>query len=135
MLRKGCTSFECLAGVHCIYDGLRFLFSHWSIDVTDVTKVPAFDALKRHYESLSTEFGYTVMPPEKVVELFGYELLCIRTKPEEAMTVFKENVTCNPDNETGTKMLNTLRETETWRPWIRRNQMAALFRCPRISLH
>lgn len=79
-----------------MYDGLRFLFSDWPVDVTDSTKVPTFDALKRHYESLSTEFCYTIMPPENVVELFGYELLYIRNKPAEAITVFKENVTNHP---------------------------------------
>ena len=79
-----------------MYDGLRFIFANWPIDVTDSIRVATFDMLKDHYKSLSMEIGYVVSPPENVVEIFGYELLYTRNKVNEAIEVFKENVTNHP---------------------------------------
>lgn len=75
-----------------MYDGLRFAYSNWWIDLNDTTKVPTFDALKAHFESISEDLGYEVPPAEDIVNTFGYVLLFNRRKVDDAIMVFKENV-------------------------------------------
>ena len=78
------------------YEGLRFVFAHWPVDVTDTAQVATFEMLKQHYASLSEEFGCEFVPDENVVESLGYELLYGRNNVEGALAVFKENVRSHP---------------------------------------
>jgi tetratricopeptide (TPR) repeat protein len=75
-----------------MYDGLRYVYSKWWIDLYDSTKVPTFDALRAHYKSISGDLGCEILPTEDVVNMFGYVLLHDRGKVDDAILVFRENV-------------------------------------------
>ncbi len=69
------------------YAGFRKVFEGWQLTGT-VANVGQVEA---HYKKLSARFGYTVLPPEVMMNLFGYQLVGLG-KNDEALAVFKLNV-------------------------------------------
>jgi hypothetical protein len=81
------------------YWGLRLIFDGWQIPPTPGSRQFAgtLDQLKEHYAKLSKRLGYAVIPPEQVVNLFGYQLLG-QKKTDDAIAVFRYNVELYPDS-------------------------------------
>ncbi|MFN0111135.1 MAG: alpha/beta hydrolase-fold protein [Blastocatellia bacterium] len=75
------------------YAGLRKVFEGWQ----PTGNVAGLGALETHYKKLSARFGYTVLPPEVMMNLFGYQLVGLG-KQEEALAVFKLNVKNYPES-------------------------------------
>lgn len=73
------------------YEGLRFFFQ---MDPPEYGKQPAeitYELFKKHYQSLSRIFGYSMKPPENAINNFGYHLL-LRNEVDKALEFFKKNV-------------------------------------------
>lgn len=81
------------------YWGLRLIFDGWQIPPTPGSRQFAgtLDQLKDHYAKLSKRLGFTVLPPEQIVNLFGYQLLG-QKKSDDAIAVFRYNVGLYPDS-------------------------------------
>lgn len=79
------------------YYGLRFLFDGWAMPRDPATGRLLLDLAKvrAHYDRLSERLGYTVPPPEVVINAIGYQLLGER-KASEAIAVLKSNVDAYP---------------------------------------
>ena len=75
------------------YAGLRKVFEGWQ-PTGNVAGLPQIEA---HYKKLSAKFGYTVLLPEAMMNLFGYQLVGLG-KQEEALAVFKLNVKNYPQS-------------------------------------
>ncbi|MEZ2336905.1 alpha/beta hydrolase-fold protein [Mucilaginibacter sp. RCC_168] len=77
-----------------VYDGLRFIYSHWFIDYYSQVKMSITD-INTHFGKLSDEFGYTMSPSENLLNNCGYQQLNLKNM-EEAIGIFKENVQRHP---------------------------------------
>jgi predicted alpha/beta superfamily hydrolase len=75
------------------YAGLRKVFEGWQLTGT----IASVDQVQAHYKKLSSRFGYTVLPPEVMMNLFGYQLVGVG-KNDEALAVFKLNVKNYPES-------------------------------------
>ncbi|MBP6822845.1 MAG: alpha/beta hydrolase [Acidobacteria bacterium] len=75
------------------YAGLRKVFEGWQ----PTGNVNGLAQIEAHYKKLSARFGYTVLPPETMMNLFGYQLVGLG-KQEEALAVFKLNVKNYPES-------------------------------------
>ena len=75
------------------YDGLRFILQDYQINIIydDNGK------LERLYENLSRHFGYTVKPPESLINNLAYSNLWMK-KFDKAIYLFKLNVSIYPDS-------------------------------------
>jgi uncharacterized protein len=71
------------------YHGLRKIFAGWLIS-PDVAR-QGLDGIESHYRNLSAKFGYTVPPPEQLMNTLGYTLMG-QGKTDDAIKVFKSNV-------------------------------------------
>jgi predicted alpha/beta superfamily hydrolase len=77
------------------YHGLRKVFDGWQ--VTAEIAADGASAIESHYKKLSAKFGYTVLPPELLMNQAGYQLMGAG-KMEEAIAVFKSNVERYPNS-------------------------------------
>jgi uncharacterized protein len=81
------------------YEGLRFIFEYYRMkftlnDFTDTTDALAIK-YKKHYETVSKEFGYKVLPPELLINSFGYQALAGKYYTKAA-ALFEMNITNYP---------------------------------------
>ncbi|GAB4014968.1 hypothetical protein GCM10028808_38960 [Spirosoma migulaei] len=77
-----------------MYDGLKFIYRHWFMDNYN----PALLTEKQmvaHFDSLSTEFGYAMTPPEELVNNLGYKQLNAGHL-DAAIALFRRNIQNNP---------------------------------------
>ncbi len=74
------------------YWGLRKVYEGWLPG-----KIDTLNALDDHYEKLSERFGYTIYPPETMLNSIGYQLLQ-SGKKDEAIEVFRKNTENYPDS-------------------------------------
>ena len=72
------------------YAGLRKVYAGW-----EPPDNGTFADLEGHYRSLSSRFGYTIKPPEALVNRVGYQLLRAGDVTD-AIAVFKKNVANYP---------------------------------------
>ena len=81
------------------YWGLRDVFKPWQLPADPETGVfgGTLDDLLKHYEGLSKRYGFPVVPSENLVNQLGYRFLG-RDDKENAITVFRHNVTLYPDS-------------------------------------
>lgn len=77
------------------YDGLEFIYSDWT--VKDESIESGFDAVKKHYLSLSNKYGYDVKPNEFAINAIGYRYLG-NDDYENATEAFEYNVKLNPNS-------------------------------------
>ncbi|MGH9935632.1 MAG: alpha/beta hydrolase-fold protein, partial [Blastocatellia bacterium] len=77
------------------YQGLRKVFEGWQV-AADVASGGA-SAVESHYKKLSAKFGYSILPPEALMNNLGYQLLGAG-KTEEAIAVFKSNIERYPNS-------------------------------------
>jgi predicted alpha/beta superfamily hydrolase len=79
-----------------MYDGIRFIYSNWHINIDDSTKIASYKDIQAHFNKLSDEFGYKIHPTEDVVNRCGYQLL--RTGHiDTAIDIFKQNIKNYPN--------------------------------------
>jgi len=71
------------------YHGLRKVFDGWQIKADVVAGGAA--AVESHYKQISAKFGYTLQPPEPLMNNLGYQLMGAG-KMNDAIAVFKSNV-------------------------------------------
>jgi uncharacterized protein len=81
------------------YFGLRKIFDGWLFATTPSAGGPALSAaaVEDHYKKLSARFGFTVVPPESLVNNLGYQVMG-SGKMDEAIAIFKTNVERYPNS-------------------------------------
>jgi len=78
-----------------LYRGLEELYSGWRM--TNEVVEGGAGAIKKHYQSLSNKFGYTVIPQFSDLYILGMSFLQ-QKKVELALDIFKLNADNNPKN-------------------------------------
>ena len=83
------------------YDGLRYIFNFYKInltgkDFTDTTTALA-DKYKKHYDKVSGEMGYKVSPPEAFINYLGYDAMA-KKQLTKAAALFAMNVDNYPQS-------------------------------------
>lgn len=77
------------------YHGFRKVFEGWQI-TADIARGGA-PSIEEHYKKLSARFGFSVLPPEALMNQAGYQLSGAG-KMDEAIAVFKSNVERYPNS-------------------------------------
>ncbi len=81
------------------YDGLRFIFDYYKLSLTmaDFTDTTGAMARKygQHYATISKEFGFTVAPPELLINSFGYQAIATK-QYTNAAAYFELNIANYP---------------------------------------
>lgn len=75
------------------YEGLRKVFEGWQLG----GNVASLDQVETHYKKLSAKFNYTILPPEAMMNQFGYQMMAWG-KMDEAVAIFKTNVKNYPQS-------------------------------------
>ena len=85
--------------VKAFYDGIRFIYHDWVPDefYDDVRPINA-ETFTLHYQKLSRRYGYTILPPEEIINEYGYNLMNHFEKLEDAVDVFALNVKNYPNS-------------------------------------
>lgn len=86
------------------HDGLRFLFSWYStrpieevVLDTSIAEEDMIDAIISHYEMVTEKMGFTVLPPESMINSFGFMSLQIGWT-ERSLALFQLNVRNYPNS-------------------------------------
>ena len=81
------------------YAGLRKVFDGWLYPIDPSTNVVAggLKGVEEHYRKLSDRLGFTVPPPEALMNQVGYQAMG-QGNLEEAIAAFKLNVERHPDS-------------------------------------
>lgn len=83
------------------YDGLRFIFSWYRFKFTRTDFMDpgteVVQKMKRHYQTVSKEFGYNVSPPEMLINGLGYNALTLKQYPKAA-ALFEMNIDNYPES-------------------------------------
>ncbi len=77
--------------VKAFYDGLRFIYPGWFPPQTNDPATQTYSYFEKYYDTLSKQYGYTIKPPEEVINNYGYDLIQSK-KIDEALVFFKKNV-------------------------------------------
>lgn len=84
------------------YDGLRFVFNYYLIDVSEkdfIDPTPLIaNKYKAHYNKVSKEMGYKVVPPEAFINYFGSDALD-KNQYKKAEALLKMNIENYPNSE------------------------------------
>ncbi|WP_121354586.1 alpha/beta hydrolase-fold protein [Flavisolibacter nicotianae] len=83
------------------YDGLRFIFDYYRMNLTAKDFSDSTDAfvkkLKNHYEWVSKKMGYKVSPPELLINAMGYDAMS-KQQYKKAAAVFQMNIENYPNS-------------------------------------
>ena len=83
------------------YDGLRFIFSWYRFAFTRADFMePGTEIvtrMKKHYQTVSKEFGFKVSPPEMQINGLGYNALSLKQYPKAA-ALFEMNIENYPQS-------------------------------------
>jgi uncharacterized protein len=83
------------------YDALRFFFEKYRMKLSNNdfmdTTTALVDKFRQHYQQVSAMFGYTVKPPEHVINGMGYQSLQLNQR-SRAGAFFKMNVDNYPES-------------------------------------
>ena len=83
------------------YDGLRFIFSGYRLKLSPSDFMnpgtAVVEKMKKHYQAVSKQMGYTVSPPEMNINGLGYFALS-QKQYEKAVALFKMNVENYPES-------------------------------------
>lgn len=74
------------------YDALRFIFADYKVDLRTARERPAY--LTEHFAKISTDLGYRVPPPERIVDMLGRGALAQDTT--KALELFQMNADLYP---------------------------------------
>lgn len=79
------------------YAGLRTVFSGWQVGLDEKTGLlgGSLSAVEQHYRDISDRFGYSILIPENVLNILGYQLMALK-KNTEATAVFERYVELYP---------------------------------------
>ncbi|MGE0130485.1 MAG: alpha/beta hydrolase-fold protein [Blastocatellales bacterium] len=77
------------------YHGFRKVFDGWQV-TADIARGGA-PSIEEHYKKLSARFGFSVLPPEALMNQVGYQLIGAG-KMDDAVAVFKSNVERYPNS-------------------------------------
>lgn len=79
------------------YAGLSKIFADWQLprDPVSGNFTTDFTLIEEHYRKLSQKTGYTILPPEALINQLAYQLLAAG-KFDEAIAAFKANVAHYP---------------------------------------
>jgi tetratricopeptide (TPR) repeat protein len=80
-----------------IYDGLRFIYVNWHTEVFLNPEKIQYADIANHFDKLSKEFGYTIIPGEDFLNQCGYQQLNFK-HIEQAIELFKQNVKLHPNS-------------------------------------
>lgn len=80
-----------------MYDGLKFIYAKWHMEVFLNSKKISYNDIKIHYKKISKEFGYTINPTEDFMNSCGYQELR-SNHIEEAIEIFKQNIIAHPNS-------------------------------------
>jgi tetratricopeptide (TPR) repeat protein len=78
-------------------NGLRFIFGYYRLPFFNrifedaISADSAIAIVTNHYKTVSSQMGYTVLPPEDYINGLGYNFLQ-RKAPEKARAFFKLNI-------------------------------------------
>ncbi len=78
-----------------IYDGLRYIYSNWPLDIFLNPKKISYANVRDHFDKLSEEFGYSINPTEEFLNQCGYQQLRFR-HIAEAIEFFQQNIKSHP---------------------------------------
>jgi uncharacterized protein len=85
------------------YDGLRFIFNYYLIDISEKdfkdTTLRIADKYKAHYEKVSKEMGYKVVPPEAFINYIAFDAL-EKNQYKKSEALLKMNIQNHPNNAT-----------------------------------
>jgi predicted alpha/beta superfamily hydrolase len=84
-------------GYKSMYDGLRFIYSDWFINPQDTFAIKSYKDIKQHFELLSRQYGYKIVPGEEFMNECGYQRLN-GNHVEQAIEIFRENLTNHPSS-------------------------------------
>ncbi|MDB4926718.1 alpha/beta hydrolase-fold protein [Mucilaginibacter sp.] len=86
------------------YDALHFLFNGFGFTADELAKffdltvkVDAATLISDHYQRISKQMGYKVLPPQPLIGLIGRSLL-VKNMPEQAYSVFSLYLRSYPDS-------------------------------------
>jgi hypothetical protein len=85
------------------YDGLRFIFDYYLMDVSEKDLLDSTadiaERYRRHYDRISNEMGYRNAPPETFINYLGYDALA-KKQFDRARALFQLNVENYPGSNT-----------------------------------
>ena len=79
-----------------MYDALKFIYKNWFIDNYDTAKLSNHQ-IQQHFNKLSKEFGYRILPTEAFMNSAGYKQLNAGNI-DAAIEIFKQNTLQFPDS-------------------------------------
>ena len=79
-----------------MFDGLKFIYRDWFVDNYDSARMPVKQIIS-HFEKLSAQLGYPVLPPEDFVNHCGYNSLNAGYI-DEAIAIFGYNTRNYPQS-------------------------------------
>ncbi|MBI1761221.1 MAG: hypothetical protein HYR56_07265 [Acidobacteria bacterium] len=81
------------------YHGLRKIFEQWQMpaDAATGALIGGLHGVDEHYRKLTERYGFTIAPPEALVNQLGYQLLRAG-RADEAIAAFKANVERYPQS-------------------------------------
>jgi predicted alpha/beta superfamily hydrolase len=88
------------------YDAIRFLFSwyelkglnHFFNPTSNATTSDLLNLLDTHYKTVSTNFGYTVLPPESLINRLGYDFIDNPKTQDRSHALFNLNIQNYPNS-------------------------------------
>jgi uncharacterized protein len=78
-----------------IVNGLTILYEGWKPSAEE--QKAGVEALEKHFQNLSTKFGYEIKVPEYILNFRGYQFMAEK-KFDEAIAVLKRNMELYPDS-------------------------------------
>ncbi len=83
------------------YDGLRFIFNYYLIDITEKDLKDSTSGIatkyKQHYDKISNEMGYKNAPPEVFINYLGYDAM-LKKQYTRAEALFQLNMENYPNS-------------------------------------
>lgn len=81
------------------YDGFRMVFDGWSLPRDPQTNLlmGSLDDIKAHYARFGERLGYTPLPPEDILNEFGYQLLGMKAL-DQSVAAFRYNTEIYPQS-------------------------------------
>ncbi|RAV28620.1 alpha/beta hydrolase-fold protein [Sinomicrobium soli] len=73
-----------------MFDALKFIYRDWFIDNYSTANM-TYDEIRSHFDKLSEEFGYTIVPGEDLMNNYGYKQLR-SNNIDDAIKIFEQNV-------------------------------------------
>ena len=80
-----------------VYDGLRYIYSNWPIDIYLNPKKISYLDVRNHFDRLSEELGYPISPTEEFLNQCGYQQLRFK-HIAQAIEFFQQNIKAHPDS-------------------------------------